>query len=299
MNRPAIVLLAIITVVAFAHAEKAGVDLDRILTPEQTEECLATVTEAGAWPDAWLIVQDGSIDEDLVIHLKKPVEDGRIKVVEHFMTPRVDWDAAALKNAYRARTGKKLRGRSLNIVIQGFSTRTETIWVYEDTAEDDGLLALLPEDSILREARSIDLGDGARHTLAVVLTDPRFRPADCSDCRGRTFGHSDTGQINLVLAGEQEIVSILDITPYLFGYGEEPLLPRFVCMEGDPTGEPETSTVEEWFHRRTPVNLLNLVDHDLDGRRLELVLPAAYVECGHVTELVVGVDPASKTLRTY
>lgn len=279
-----------------------GADQYGVLTSERLEESLATIEEAGAWPNAWLIVQVASLDEDLVMHLTRSEKEGTVTLEEHFMAPRTEWNAAALKNAYREVTGKKLRSRSVNIVIQGFSTRTVTAWVYDSVGTVDvqaGLMALLPEGSILREARSIDLGDGRPHTLAVVLVDPRFRPADCSGCRGRTFGHSDTGDVRLVLAGEREVEDALDITPYLSGYGEEPLLPRFVCMEGDPAMEPDSNTVRSWFAHRTPVKLLDFVDFDGDGRPQEIILPAAYIECGRVGELVVGIDPVSGKIRTY
>jgi hypothetical protein len=63
-------------------------------------------------------------------------------------------------------------------------------------------MALLPEGSYLRESAPVDLGDGLRHTVAVILERPRFVPADCTTKEGRRVGHRDEGGVVIVLAGE-------------------------------------------------------------------------------------------------
>ena len=50
-------------------------EMDGFLTPERIETCLATISEAGAWPEAWLVVQDANRTYDLVMRIRLE-EDG-------------------------------------------------------------------------------------------------------------------------------------------------------------------------------------------------------------------------------
>jgi len=124
-----------------------------------------------------------------------------------------------------------------------------------------GLLALLPEGSLIREAPAIDLRDGEHHTLAIVLMRPRFVPADCSTKDGRRVGHRDAGGILLALTGESALEDQLDITEVVRAASGATLLPRFVCQPGDAEPGAIDALVDRKFEGREPVRLL-----DFSGR---------------------------------
>jgi hypothetical protein len=124
-----------------------------------------------------------------------------------------------------------------------------------------GLLALLPEGSLIREAQAIDLRDGKHHTLAIVLVRPRFVPADCSTDAGRRKGHRDSGGILLVLAGESALEDKLEITETVRTAAGDALLPRFPCEPGDVEPGAIDALVDRRFEGREPVSLLNLSGH--------------------------------------
>jgi hypothetical protein len=176
-----------------------------------------------------------------------------------------------------------------------------TTYVYEPPKGDKtagGLAALLPEGAILRDAHGVDLGDGLRHTLAVVLYGARFVPSDCASCAARLFRHADAAKkVELVLAGEKGLEDTLDVTAMLKGTGGEPLVPRFACQEGDAAEGAAAGSYEERFAPREPVRLVSLEDLNGDGLPLEIALPAESVDCGRHTSIVAGVDPRTKKLR--
>jgi hypothetical protein len=197
-------------------------------------------------------------------------------------------------------TGRKPAAKIRNIVVQGFREREVTTYVHQLPPADiprRGLLALLPERSIIREARKVDLGDGRLHTLGLALIEPRFLPADCDSCAGRDFGHADTGGVLVVLSGEQDLEDSIELTDRLRVHGGKPLIPRFSCEEGDDPGAVDSSVISAWMRERTPVRILDLRDLDGDGHPLEFVLPAEYEDCGTIEELVVGVDRRTASLR--
>ncbi len=272
------------------------------LTTERVATCVETMFEADGWPSSWLVVQDASRPNDLVIHVVLG-EDGAVAPPDvMFAAPRREWDAEAVEAAVKAATGKKPpREKTRSVVVQSFTTRVVTTYVYQPSkaAKEKGSLAsLLPEGAILRDARSVDLGDGERHTLALVLFDARFLPTDCVSCEARLFGHADAAKkVELVLAGEKGLEDTLDITSHLKGKGDGPLVPRFDCREGDRAEAEAGRSYDERFGSREPTRILNLADHNGDGRALEFSLPAEFLDCGRHTSLVAGVDPETRKLR--
>jgi hypothetical protein len=151
-----------------------------------------------------------------------------------------------------------------------------------------GLLSLLPEGSLIREAPAIDLGDGKHHTLAIVLTRPRFVPADCSTKEGRQAGHRDSGGILVVLAGETALEDKLDITEVVRAATGATLLPRFACEPGDTEPGAIDDLVDRKFEGREPLRLL-----DLSGRLAQSEIAGLPVVVG-----IKKVDGAFKLFAT-
>jgi len=243
----------------------SDVALGTLLDAGRLTTCLRTIAQGGGWPASWLIVSDSTKPYDLVMRVAL-AQDGTIADPETaFFASRRTWDDAAFDAAFLAATGKKPpRERQRNVVIQSFTKKTVTEYVYDLPATGSGakgLLALLPEGSLIREAPAIDLRDGKHHTLAIVLIRPRFVPADCSTKEGRRTGHRDSGGILLVLAGETELEDRLDITEIVRAATGATLLPRFVCEAGDAEPGAIDALVEARFEGRETVRLL-----DFSGR---------------------------------
>ncbi len=261
-----------------------------LLTPERLATCLETVTEAEAWPVAWLVVQRADLDADLVMRVALTGEE--VSTPDFlFVVPRRDWQVDDLPGVVRRATGRKAprEGRG-NLVIQGFSTRVVTTYVYEapkTTGKVRGLRALLPEGTLIREARVVDLADGRRYTLALVLDEATFVPASCADCASELFGHADSGTVGLVLTDEERIVDRLDLTPHLKGVDGTPRVPRYACDERHANPE----SVEALLAEEPTVRLLELADLDGDGLPLEITLPAEYVDCENYLKLVAAIRP--------
>jgi hypothetical protein len=273
-----------------------------LLSAERVATCVKTLFAAEGWPSSWLVVQDLARPFDLVVHVVLG-EDGNILAPDVvFAASRRDWDADVLEAAVKEATGKKPpREKTRSVVVQSFTTRVVTTYVYEGTKSGKGaggLAALLPEGAILREARSVDLGDGLPHTLAVALLGARFVPSDCSSCAARMFGHADTAaRVLLVLAGEKALEDTLDLTESLRGIGTGAELPRFACREGDKAPGESDRAYEERFGTREPVRLVDLEDLNGDGLALEIALPGEFLDCARHTSIVAGVDRRSKKLR--
>jgi hypothetical protein len=244
------------------------VAIGSVLDAARLETCLRTIAKGGGWPASWLIVSDATRPYDLVLRIAL-LPDGTIADPEtSFFASHRAWDDDAFDAAFLAAVGKKPpRERQRNVVIQSFTKKTVTDYVYELPATGKGakgLLALLPEGSLIREAPSIDLGDGKRHTLAIVLIRPRFVPADCSTEEGRRKGHRDSGGVLLVLAGESALEDQLDITDLVRNGAPSALLPRFACEPGDEDPAAIDALVDRKFEGREPTRLL-----DLSGRHAE------------------------------
>jgi hypothetical protein len=273
-----------------------------VLSGERVATCVATLFEAEGWPSSWLVVQDVGRPFDVVIHVVLG-EDGSVSPPDViFAAARREWDADSLEAAVKEATGRKPpREKTRSVVVQSFTTRVVTTYVYEPPKSGKkagGLAALLPEGAILRDARNVDLGDGFRHTLAVAMIGARFVPSDCSSCAARVFGHADTAaKVLLVLAGEATLEDTLDLTSSLKGTGQEPLVPRFSCRAGDADEAAAGRGYEERFATREPTHLVALEDLNGDGLPLEIALPAEYLDCARHTSLVAGVDPRTKKLR--
>ncbi len=243
----------------------SDVALGTLLDAGRTETCLRTIAEGGGWPASWLVVSDSTKPYDLVLRVAL-APDGSIADPETvFLASRRSWDDASFEAAFHAATGKKPpRERQRNVVIQSFTKKVVTEYVYDLPATGSGakgLLALLPEGSLIREAPAIDLRDGRHHTLAIVLVRPRFVPADCSTKEGRRTGHRDSGGILLVLAGETALEDKLDITEIAREASGQVLLPRFACEPGDAEPGAIDALVDAKFEGREPVRLM-----DLSGR---------------------------------
>jgi hypothetical protein len=276
--------------------------VDAVLTVPRLRTSLETVGEAGGWPSAWLVIQDAARDFDVVMHLRLGA-DGEIATPETiFAAARREWDDATLEAAVREATGRKApKERERSLVIQSFTKKTVTSFVYETPKAgkgEKGLLPLLPEGSLIREARNVDLGDGLRHTLALVLVRPTFIPSDCSSCKDRLYGHADTGQVLLVLAGERALDDTLDLTAKLQGSGKEALVPRYACTEEDATSRSRHDDVARFKERET-VKLLELEDYDGDGSALEVAFDGEFNDCNRHASVVAGIAPGSNRLRLY
>jgi hypothetical protein len=147
------------------------------------------------------------------------------------------------------------------LIIQSFTRKIVTDYVYDLPATGKGakgLIALLPEGSLIREAPAVDLKDGKHHTLAIVLLHPRFVPADCSTKEGRKAGHRDSGGVLLALAGESALEDKLDITDMIRAATGGTLVPRFACEPGDTEPGAIDQLVDRKFEGREPVRLLDL-----------------------------------------
>lgn len=243
----------------------SDVALGTLLDAGRLTTCLKTIAAGGGWPASWLIVSDSTKPYDLVMRVAL-APDGTIADPDTaFLAARREWDDASFDAAFHAATGKKPpRERQRNVVIQSFTKKTVTDYVYELPATGagaKGLLALLPEGSLIREAPAVDLRDGKHHTLAIVLVRPRFVPADCTTKEGRRTGHRDAGGILLVLAGEGELEDTLDITEVVRAASGAVLLPRFVCEPGDVEPGAIDALVDAKLEGREPVRLLDLSGH--------------------------------------
>jgi hypothetical protein len=255
------------------------VAIGAVLDAGRAETCLRTIAKGGGWPASWLIVSDSTRPYDLILRIAL-LPDGTIADPETaFLASRREWDDAAFDAAYRAAVGTKPpRERQRNVVIQSFTRKTVTDYVYELPATGKGakgLLALLPEGSLIREAPSVDLGDGKHHTLAIVLIRPRFVPADCATAEGRRIGHRDAGGVLLVLAGESALEDRLDITDLLRGDAPTALVPRFPCEPGDDEPGAIDALVDRRFEGREPLRLL-----DLSGPRAESAIAGLSITVG-------------------
>jgi hypothetical protein len=264
--------------------------VEGLLDATRLEACLRTIGAAEAWPGAWLVVQIEAVPFDLILPVRLD-DEGRLEDPEIvFTAARREWSVDALRDAVRSATGRKAKGRTWNVVVQGFTTRIEHHYVYEVPTERRGLLELLPEGTLLREATTVKLPGGGRYTLAVVLQEAEFVPSSCDECTSWMFGHADTGRVLLVLASDAEVVDELDLTPVLAGSAGRPLLTRYACNQGDrypPSGE---TPIEERFAGRAEVELLRLQDLDGDGVALEISLLSDVSDC-EAERVVLGVDP--------
>ncbi len=238
------------------------VALGTLLDSGRAEACLRTIADGGGWPASWLIVSDGTKPYDLVLRVTLGADGNIAEPETAFLASRREWDDASFEAAFRAATGRKPpREKRRNVVIQTFTKRVVIDYVYNLPATGsgaEGLLALLPEGSLIREAPAIDLGDGKHHTLAIVLVRPRFVPADCSTTEGRRTGHRDSGGVLLVLAGESALEDTLDITEVVSGASGATLVPRFACEPGDAEPGAIDALVDRKFEGREAVRLLDL-----------------------------------------
>ena len=264
------------------------VKVPSILDTTRLERCLRTIGQADAWPAAWLVVQDMGRKDDLVVRVVRGTDGAILEPEPIFLTARRDWDDTALEAAVKDATGQKPAGRTLNVVVQSFTQAVKTNYVYDlpKTGKDaKGLMALLPEGSLLRESATIDLGDGKRHTIAVVLERASFVPADCTTPEGKKLGHRDEGGIVLVLAGEKALEDRLDVTDVVRAASGGPRLPRFACAPGDEAPGAIDKLVDARFEGREPVRLLRF------GSTAETELPG--------TSTVVGVKKVDGVFKLF
>ena len=227
------------------------------------EACFRTIGRASGWPASWLLISDRSKPYDLVLRIELAADGTIADPSTAFLTARRDWDDAAFDAAFKQATGSK-PPRKRSLVFQSFTTKLKTSYVYDLPPTGPGakgLLAMLPAGSLIREAESIDLRDGARHTISVVLDHPSFVPADCATEAGRKSGHRDDGGIVLVLAGEKSLEDKLDVTDVVKSASGAASLPRFTCEPGDTEPGAIDRLVEARFEGRTPVRLLDFTGH--------------------------------------
>jgi hypothetical protein len=277
-------------------AEGASAGPTGLLDTTRIEACLRTIAAGDAWPSAWLVVQVRDVPFDLVLPAFLG-DDGGIEEPEIvFAAERREWTVDGLREAIRAETGRKPRGRAWNVIVQGFRTRIERRYVYEVPGERRGLLELLPEGTLLREATTVRLAGGERYTLALVLQQAELVPSSCEDCASWMIGHADTGRILLVLVSDTEVAAELDVTPWLAGAPDRPLLPRYACNEGDRRPSFAESPIGERFAGRGELELLRLRDLDGDGLELEFSLLSGVSSC-EPEYVRLGVGPGTPELR--
>jgi hypothetical protein len=282
------------SVAVMAATEEEGPE--GLLDATRLEACLRTVGDAEAWPSAWLVVQVEAVSFDLVLPVRLD-DGGQVEAPETvFAAPRRQWTVDALRDAIRSETGRKPKGRTWNLVVQRFTTRVVNRYIYQAPTERRGLLELLPEGTLLREARTVKLATGERYTLALVLQEAELVPSRCGDCDSWMVGHADTGRILLVLASDAEIVDRLDLTPLLAGESGRPLLPRYPCEEGDREPEFEHTPIAERFAGRREVELIRLEDLDADGLALEISILSGVSDC-EAEQVAVVVGPSAPKLR--
>ena len=229
------------------------------LDARRAEQALKTMTDAGAWPAAGLVIQDLGKPWDLVLRLELGPDGAIAKPSTVFATARREWDDAAFDAAYLQATGTKPpRDRNRSLVVQSFERRTETVFVYDLPATGagaKGLMALLPEGSLLRESKAVRWSDGRLFTIALVLVRPRFVPSDCT--KDGVRDHADSGGVMLYLAGEKSIEASIDLTE---GFREEPsgepLVPHWACAPGDADPAMKDRDPVARFGERPPVRLI-------------------------------------------
>jgi hypothetical protein len=271
-----------------------------LLSPERILQAFETIAEAGAWPSAWLVVRDLQREQDLLMTIE--LQEGRVLDPQAaFVAPRREWASTKeVEAALLSLRGDRVSRRPKNVVLVEFATKTVTTYVYDVKPPDPqhaGLMSFLPQGTLLRAARAVDLGDGRRRTLALVMQEATFHPSDCTSCEAALFGHADSGRVLLVLAGETALEQQLDLTPMLRGVEGAPLVPRFTCEPGDDDPARGALSPKERFGERESVPLLELQDLDGDGARLEIRLPARYVACGKAEWLVASVEPRTGRLE--
>jgi hypothetical protein len=238
------------------------VAIGTLLDAGRAEACLRTIGRGSGWPAAWLIVVDSTKPYDLVLRVALAADGSIADPETSFLASRREWDDGSFDAAYLAATGKKPpREKNRSLIIQSFTKKIVTDYVYDLPATGKGakgLIALLPEGSLIREAPAVDLKDGKHHTLALVLLHPRFVPADCSTKEGRKAGHRDSGGVLLALAGESALEDKLDITDMIRAATGATLVPRFACEPGDTEPGAIDQLVDRKFEGREPVRLLDL-----------------------------------------
>jgi predicted methyltransferase len=264
-----------------------------VLDADRVGECLATIDEAKGWPASWLVVQDAALDWDLVVRVVRR-EDGTIEPPDPvFATVRREWsDDADLEEAYREAFGRKPpREKERSLVVQSFSKKIVTTYVYEGLPkEKKGLMALLPDGSLLREAKSVELGDGAMHTAALVLVEPRFAPSACDTSAAVARGHVDQGRVLLVLAGTESLEGRIDVTDrFATSEDPEPAVPRYACMEGDAEAARAGTPVGERFRGRPNLPLLLLEDRRAKGEGVAVVARVRTSDAGETKAVLAHV----------
>lgn len=232
--------------------------VEAVLDASRLERALEAIDDEGGWPAAWLVIQDLSKPYDLVLRAALGPEGKPSPPATAFAVARREWDDASFDAAFRGATGTKApKEKHRSIVVLSFSKAIRTTYVYDlpkTGKEGKGLLAMLPEGSYLREASSLDLGDGAHHTLALILMRPSFVPSACGEQDGP---HRDRGGVRLYLAGEKELEGALDLAP---AFGRPPdaelELPRYACTPEDSSPGAAERPIATRFTDRESVRLL-------------------------------------------
>ncbi len=264
-----------------------------VLDAERVGVCLATIDEARGWPASWLVVQDSALDWDLVLRVERR-EDGTIERPDPvFATTRREWaDEADLEAAYREVFGRKPpREKERSLVVQSFSKKIVTTYIYEGIPkEKKGLMAHLPDGSLLREAKSVELGDGAMHTVALVLVEPRFVPSACDTPGALARGHVDAGRVLLVLAGAESLEGRIDVTDrFRTAEDPEPAVPRYACMEGDAEAAKAGTAIGDRFRGRPNLPLLILEDRRAKGEGVAVVARVRTSDAGETRAVLAHV----------
>jgi hypothetical protein len=241
-----------------------------VLDTARLAQALATIGDAEAWPAAWLVVQDLGLPWDLVVRVALGPGGTIDAPAAIFATPRREWDHEAFESAYRDAFGRKApREKARNLVVQTFSKNVVMTYVYDLPKTGPGakgLMALLPEGSLLRESRAIRWSDGRLLTVAIVLVRPSFRPSTCRVSAGMPRDHADAGGVMAYLAGEKTIEASIDLSEHFRdAAGGDPLVPRYACAPEDEDPQAAAREPGARFEGRALVRLLETFRPD-DGR---------------------------------
>lgn len=229
-----------------------------ILDASRLEHALTAIGDEGGWPKAWLVIQDLTRSYDLVLRAELGADGKLTPPSTIFAAARVEWTDATFDEAYRKARGERPpKEKHRSLVVLTFSKTLRTTYVYDlpkTGKEAKGLLALLPEGAYLREAAAVDLGDGARHTLALILMRPSFLPSACGEGDGP---HRDRGGVRLYLAGEKELEGALDLAPAFGAPADGELeLSRYACTPEDASPAAADRSLSERFLDRESIRLL-------------------------------------------
>ena len=241
------------------YSKKDGAAL---LDPTRLKFLLETIEEAGVSEAFWVVLQDKQRAEDALLRLE------RQSTGPEFLLTHAAWISrgiAAEENpraAYRARTGDSAPKKGAKeVIVQGFQKRTELLFQHRPVtvSKRQGLLKLLPENAVLREARK-NPNSPQPQTVALVFYDAYLYPAKCVD---EEQTHIDQAKIELVLVDDQQILATTTLAD-----DSKLSIPRTECIGGDEDQAREIT--HDWVSKLAKRPMTNVLEWKL-GEPLKLV----------------------------